>query len=85
MQQKKPLSFGLLIWYPFLHHDITQQIWWSEHLMECQLPECARDLEVKVANYDMVFSEGKVLKVVDDEKQQTNRFVLSNRYHIMLT
>src|SRR5690554_5533420 len=25
-------------------------IWWNENLLECQLPECANDLQVKVAN-----------------------------------
>jgi len=38
-------------------------IWWSENLLECQLPECNQDIEVKVANYDMIFGEGKTLRV----------------------
>jgi len=50
-------------------------IWWSDSLLECQLPECHQDLEVKVANYDMVFGDGKTLKVIPtqetDSKQVT--------------
>lgn len=41
-------------------------IWWNENLLECQLPECANDLQVKVANYDYIFGEGRILKVNDN-------------------
>jgi hypothetical protein len=51
-------------------------IWWSENLLECQVPECNSDLEVKVANYDMIFGDGKVLKVESQDDmavEQANR------------
>jgi len=38
-------------------------IWWSENLLECQLPECNQDIEVRVANYDLIYGEGKILKI----------------------
>jgi len=39
-------------------------IWWSENLLECQLPECcAQNIIVRVSNYDGVYGEGKMLKV----------------------
>jgi len=55
-------------------------IWWSENLMECQLPECNQDIEIKVANYDMVFGDGKILKVLksipEEEQSPTSRMEL---------
>jgi hypothetical protein len=32
-------------------------IWWSENLLECQLPECSQDIEVRIANYDLIYGE----------------------------
>lgn len=40
-----------------------QIIWWNDHLLECQLPVCSSDIIIQVANYDLVFGEGKKLKV----------------------
>eukprot|EP01117_Protostelium_nocturnum_P015934 TRINITY_DN6208_c0_g4_i1.p1 TRINITY_DN6208_c0_g4~~TRINITY_DN6208_c0_g4_i1.p1 ORF type:complete len:845 (-),score=290.55 TRINITY_DN6208_c0_g4_i1:548-3082(-) len=43
-----------------------QLIWWSENLLECQVPEtCSQNTLVRVCNYDMVYGEGKVLKVME--------------------
>lgn len=40
-------------------------IWWNENLLECQLPECSHDIEVSVANFDLVYGEGRILKITD--------------------
>jgi len=40
-------------------------IWWSENLLECQLPELHSDAVIRVANYEMQFGDGKTLKVTD--------------------
>eukprot|EP01118_Nematostelium_gracile_P011536 TRINITY_DN410_c0_g1_i1.p1 TRINITY_DN410_c0_g1~~TRINITY_DN410_c0_g1_i1.p1 ORF type:complete len:808 (+),score=164.21 TRINITY_DN410_c0_g1_i1:196-2424(+) len=45
-------------------------IWWSENLLECQFPECAQDIEVRVANYDLNYGEGKILNIVPVESSQ---------------
>jgi len=58
-------------------------IWWSENLLECQLPECVQDIEVKVANYDMEFGEGKMLKILQDKHNPADKVLVTNSHLIL--
>lgn len=60
-------------------------IWWSENLLECQLPECNQDIEVRVANYDLLFGEGKVLKILDAGSMEEDKPINSISDLVQLT